>query len=91
MIKFDIHNTRLYLINPQSIYCHHRPTQLYLLPIEAEFNVEQHVKSPPGELLGNFFIAEKSTIGFSMIDMLGRYLRKYGVQNTRDIFQYFKS
>ena len=28
-----------------------------------------------------FFIAEKTTMVFSVIEMLGRYLRKYGVQN----------
>ena len=36
-----------------------------------------------------FFTAEKSTIGFSLTEMLGRYLRKYGVQNKRVFFQCF--
>ena len=55
--------------------------KLYLVPKEAEFNIEQHIRSPPGRLLGNFFVAKK---GFS----LGTCLRKYGIQNTR-FFQYF--
>ena len=36
-----------------------------------------------------FFTAEKSTIGFSLTEMLGRYLRKYGVQNKRVFFSMF--
>ena len=61
--------------------------KLYLVPKEAEFNIEQHIRSPPGRLLGNFFVAKKGFIakkGFS----LGTCLRKYGIQNTR-FFQYF--
>ena len=56
---------------------------------EAEFNVEQHIKSPPGGLLGNFFIAEKRIMDFSLIEMLGKYLRKYGVQNRHVVFNIF--
>ena len=36
-----------------------------------------------------FFTAEKSTVGFSLTEMLGRYLRKYGVQNKRVFFNIF--
>ena len=57
----------------------------HFVPKEAEFKVEQRIKSPPGELLGNFFIAEKPTMGFSLTEMLGRYLRKW-FQNTRDFY-----
>ena len=35
-----------------------------------------------------FFTAEKSTVGFSLTEMLGRYLRKYGVQN-KHVFSIF--
>ena len=31
---------------------------------EAELDVEQHIKSPPGGLLGNFFRAQKPTMSF---------------------------
>ena len=54
-----------------------------MLPKEAGFNVEKHIKSPPTGLLIIFFIAEKIVMGFSLTEMLGRYLRKNGVQNAR--------
>ena len=33
--------------------------ELYMIPKEAKFNVEQHIKSLLGGLLGNFFIVQK--------------------------------
>ena len=59
-----------------------------MLPKEAGFNVEKHITSPPTGLLIIFFIAEKPVMGFSLTEMLGRYLRKNGVQNAR-FFQCF--
>ena len=54
-----------------------------MLPKEAGFNVEKHITSPPTGLLIIFFIAEKPVMGFSLTEMLVRYLRKNGVQNAR--------
>ena len=59
------------------------------MPKEAGFNVEKHIKSPLTGLLIIFFIAEKPVMGFSLTEMLGRYLRKNGVQNARFFFQCF--
>ena len=55
--------------------------KLYLVPKETEFNIEQRIKSPPSGLLDKCFVAENTAMGFSLTEMLGRYLRKYGVQN----------
>ena len=44
---------------------------------ETEFNVEQHIKSPTAGM------------GFSLTEMLGRYLRKYWVKNTGPFFSIF--
>ena len=60
-----------------------------MLPKEAGFNVEKHMKSPPTGFLINFFIAEKPVMRFSLTEMLGRYLRKNGVQNAGFFFSVF--
>ena len=58
-----------------------------MVPKETEFDEEQHIKSPPCGLSGNFFIAEKRHGFFT--EMLVRYLRKYGLQNAHAVFNIF--
>ena len=80
--SFEYSNSKVKITKPGINFCK-------LAPKEVEFNVEQHNKNSSGGLLGDFFIAERPTMGFSLAEMLGRYSIKYWEQNTRFFSPYF--